>query len=173
MANKLGALQPLAIDDFFSDTLFASQRARSLQIKPRWSAIDNIERVRAEDLSVEQFRERFEARNRPVVIEGASAGWRATQQWSVESLVAAFADQPMHARGIDMPAGEFVRYMQTTRDEFPLYVFDKEFGAKVPQLLDDYVVPDYFNDDLFALLEQNERPDYRWLLIGGEKSGST
>ena len=52
-------------------------------------------------------------------------------------------------------------------------MFDKEFGKKAPQLLRDYSVAKYFDDDLFALLDDDVRPDFRWLLIGAAKSGST
>lgn len=35
-----------------------------------------------------------------------------------------------------------------------------------------YTVPEYFEEDLFKLLG-DKRPDYRWLIIGPRKSGST
>lgn len=34
-------------------------------------------------------------------------------------------------------------------------------------------VPEYFAEDLFSLLGENGRPDYRWIIMGPEKSGST
>mmetsp|Transcript_10918 Transcript_10918/g.30889 ORF Transcript_10918/g.30889 Transcript_10918/m.30889 type:complete len:251 (-) Transcript_10918:656-1408(-) len=50
---------------------------------------------------------------------------------------------------------------------------DKNFASKAPSLTSDYNVPEYFAEDLFSSLGEDKRPDYRWLIIGAEKSGST
>jgi len=55
-------------------------------------------------------------------------------------------------------------------DDQPLYLFDKRFGDAAPELLEAYEPPRWFADDLFAFLE--ERPDWRWLIVGGARSGS-
>ena len=34
------------------------------------------------------------------------------------------------------------------QEERPLYLFDKHFGDKCPELLADYTIPPYFADDL-------------------------
>ena len=34
------------------------------------------------------------------------------------------------------------------QEERPLYLFDKHFGDKCPELLSDYTIPPYFADDL-------------------------
>jgi len=62
--------------------------------------------------------------------------------------------------------------MDQEREENPLYLFDKAFVKKIPSLTNDYTVPIYFNEDLFSLLG-DARPDYRWLIIGPPRSGST
>lgn len=41
-----------------------------------------------------------------------------------------------------------------------------------PEMADDFEVPEYFREDYFAILG-DERPDYRWLIIGPARSGST
>jgi len=94
-----------------------------------------------------------------------------------------------------MPLREYFRYMRSVRsDESPLYLFDSRFGEKVPALLNQYEVPEYFRNDLFTLLENKEeeaarvsddpaaaaaaakasvRPAFRWILVGPARSGST
>ena len=37
----------------------------------------------------------------------------------------------------------------------------------------EYEVPRYFQEDLFSVLGEDDRPDYRWLIYGPAKSGST
>ena len=46
------------------------------------------------------------------------------------------------------------------------------FALAAPQLADDYCVPAYFADDLFAVLGEDDRPDYRWLIIGPKVQGA-
>ena len=52
-------------------------------------------------------------------------------------------------------------------------VVAQDFALAAPQLLADYEVPPYFADDLFAALGEDERPDYRWLIVGPRRSGSS
>ncbi len=68
---------------------------------------------------------------------------------------------------------DFQEYAREALDEDPLYLFDKHFCETCPELAGQYSVPPHFPRDLFALLGEEERPDYRWLIMGGPCSGST
>jgi histone arginine demethylase JMJD6 len=62
------------------------------------------------------------------------------------------------------------------KDDSPLYIFDSGFyksrdKKSSSSLLDDYKPPKYFNEDLFKLTSAR-RPPYRWLVIGGARSGT-
>ena len=80
---------------------------------------------------------------------------------------------------MSLPA--FFDYCASNADEQPLYLFDKRFaetsaagGGAEPGLAADYAVPAYFSADrdLFAQLPGGYRPDHRWLIAGGTRSGS-
>ena len=65
------------------------------------------------------------------------------------------------AGNYEMPFEAYVRYWDNNADEMPLYLFDKGFCRTAPQLQADYEVPAYFADDLFSVLGEDLRPDYR------------
>ena len=69
---------------------------------------------------------------------------------------------------------DFCRYMQhpELRDDQPLYLFDQYFDRRAPQIAQEYTVPEYFQEDLFAVCGA-DRPDYRWIIVGPARSGST
>ena len=61
-------------------------------------------------------------------------------------------------------------------DDSPLAIYDSAFGdADSPThiLVDEYKVPPCFSADLFALADSdNNRPPYRWILMGPARSGT-
>jgi histone arginine demethylase JMJD6 len=69
----------------------------------------------------------------------------------------------------------YLDYMRNQRDDSPLYVFEGAFDDDKDgsNILKDYTVPHFFNDDLFKYIKEKRRPPYRWFLIGPERSGTT
>ena len=45
---------------------------------------DTIERVHVNDLTVEEFIQRYEKGSRPVIITGVTDTWRGTQEWQLK-----------------------------------------------------------------------------------------
>lgn len=83
-----------------------------------------------------------------------------------------FGDVKVNVQAVDMSLRDYCRYASATTDESPLYIFEKRFATLLPAILDDFSVPKYFDDDLFPLLGEH-RPDYRWIIGGPARSGST
>jgi len=45
---------------------------------------DEIERIDCEDLSVSEFIEKYESKNKPVIIRGLTKGWKVDKYWTFE-----------------------------------------------------------------------------------------
>lgn len=63
---------------------------------------------------------------------------------------------------------------EAAKDRNPLYLFDDSFDCDAPGLLDLYAVPSVFaREDLLSVLPEEDRANWRWLLVGPERSGSS
>lgn len=143
----------------------------------------DIGRLDARISGIHDFRQRFEIPNFPCIIENipTSEGWQAQHNWNLKQLRKNFKDRLFKVGEDDdgykvkAKLKYFIDYIKHNKDDSPLYVFDGNFdGDKVSQsLLSDYKVPSYFTDDLFSLVGEDQRPPYRWFLLGPERSGST
>lgn len=141
-----------------------------------------IKREHCSNLSVERFIEEYEKPYVPVVIEGIpeAEGWGAVDNWSLKKLrkkykkVQLKCGEDDDGKSIRMKFKHFAKYMKHQTDDSPLYIFDSAFDEKpeTKPLLDDYNVPSYFPEDLFALVGEDRRPPYRWFLVGPKRSGT-
>ncbi|XP_012074254.1 F-box protein At5g06550 [Jatropha curcas] len=160
----------MKVRDFYSDYLFQSWLCANLEMKPEWLERDNI--VRKKGISIEEFVLSFEEPNKPVLLEGCMDNWAALPKWDRDYLLQECGDVKFAVGQVAMRLEEYFRYADQVREERPLYLFDPKFAEKVPILGSEYEVPIYFREDLFSVLG-NERPDYRWIIIGPAGSGSS
>lgn len=139
---------------------------------------------------------------KPVIIEGSTARAVGSNTlgagstcWDEDSLRSTLGERIFHAGGVNFKLSDYLDYAHANSDDQPLYLFDPTFGCSAPELLREYEPPPYFRDDLFSLLDYETaraqagagvataeasteesgpaRPDYRWLLIGGKRSGQS
>ena len=66
--------------------------------------------------------------------------WPASQRWTPAYLKKALKGQSVLAGDYPMSFDDFLAYSQRSCDEMPLYLFDKHFANKAPQLAADYKV---------------------------------
>jgi hypothetical protein len=109
----------------------------------------------ASSLSVAAFRERYEAPNLPVLIDGCADAWPAARgAWHPAALFETYRHRKFKAGEDDdgypvkVKLKYFLRYAARQRDDSPLYIFDSmyEQGAKDCAIRHDYEVPPYFRD---------------------------
>jgi hypothetical protein len=161
----------------YSDLLFKFHACAAAALPAAWRAPASLPEVAdGARLSRAQFRARFGTPNTPAILRGAVAGWRALSAWTPAALAAAGGRAPFHCGGVPMPLDAFFRYSGAAsgRDDRPLYLFERDFCALAPALAGDVAPPPpAVGEDLAALLPPAARPDSRWIIAGGKKSGST
>ncbi|KAH9592987.1 Cupin-like domain 8 [Trypanosoma melophagium] len=138
---------------------------------------------RCSGLSPNEFRNRFEEPNLPVILTDVAINWPffhilggnfknlATKAKELfRSGVS--PDVPMRCEHTTMTVSDYVWYAIEQSDERPIYMFDAEFGTSMAaESL--YTVPEHFGrDDYFKVLGK-ERPKYRWIIAGPKRGGSS
>ena len=161
----------------YSDLLFKFHACAAARLPAAWRAPASLPEVaEGAALPPAAFRARFSAPNAPVILRGAVAGWRALRTWTPAALAAAGGRGRFHCGGVPLPLADFFRYSGAAsgRDDRPLYLFERDFFALAPSLAEDVAPPPPgVGEDLLALLPPRARPDARWVIAGGRKSGST
>ncbi|KAJ3092958.1 hypothetical protein HDU96_002568 [Phlyctochytrium bullatum] len=176
--SSLPPLEPIRVPNFYSDFLYSSWRCATIPLDQlcRVNAQENIDR--RSNLSVEEFIESYAKPNVPVIITDVVPKWPAYGKWNLDYLVKVCGDVEFRAEAVDVSLETYASYSKVcgkgngSFEESPLYLFDRNFANRTG-LEKDYCVPEYFRDDLFKVMGDGMRPDYRWLILGPPRSGST
>jgi hypothetical protein len=170
--RRLPTAQLAKIDcsTLFSDALYRPFYCSQISLGPYAANIPPKHEIsRLGDVSLEDFREDWV--DTPFILTSPVKKWKVYKTWNEDELLAQYAETIFRAESVDWPLAKFVKYMSTTQDESPLYLFDKDFKVKM-KLEGAYNVPSAFQEDLFTILG-DERPDHQWLIMGSKRSGST
>ncbi|KAG9001161.1 hypothetical protein FRB94_008660 [Tulasnella sp. JGI-2019a] len=187
--RRFGALQELPekptedikTPGLYSDELFQPALCAKTSLRPYFflhptRSRSTIAKHSRNGLDFSTFTDSYARASKPVLITKALDAWKAYSEnlWSMEALEGRFDEVMFRAEALDCPFRVYSQYSQDCDDEdSPLYLFDSRFVEKTGGTMGaEYTPPDIFGRDLFELLGP-ERPDYRWLIVGPARSGST
>lgn len=139
-------------------------------------AMDDGLLERTGGLTSELFASLYDGRM-PVMLTDLIDGWNAEKKWTLENFSKEYADVALrvtvaNGKPVKMRLADYASYVGQHHDEEPLYVFDEEFGEAASDLLQDYSVPPYFEEDLLSVLGPR-RPPFRWIIMGPARSGAS
>jgi len=141
-----------------------------------------IEKISVYETSQEEFEQIYKNPGVPCMITGMADDWPAMKTWSFENFKERFPKSKFIIANGDskqLRYEYFYHYMnhkKHRRDDIPIYIFDSEFGDEhrdTKTLLDDYDVHEWFNEDFLAILGEDYRPPFRWLIAGPKRTGSS
>lgn len=130
---------------------------------------------RCEKPTVEQFREQFALPGRPVILTGVTDEWAALR-WTPNEMAQRFGEAVVELtpdkstlEGTKQASlSEYVEAVESGQADGD-YLTSWCFRTDCPELLRDFEIPEYFQDDW--LEELPEKNDMLWLFLGGEGSG--
>ncbi|KAG2313571.1 hypothetical protein Bca52824_025128 [Brassica carinata] len=160
--------KPLQFDGF--NSLYLYKRFYRCNTSLDGFAFDDGNVERRGEISLDEFTKEYDAK-KPVLLSGLADSWPASKAWTIDQLSEKYGERSPNK--ISMKLKDYISYMKLQRDEDPLYVFDDRFGEAAPELLKDYSVPYLFQEDWFEILDKENRPPYRWLIVGPERSGAS
>ncbi|KAG8937015.1 hypothetical protein FRC02_008122 [Tulasnella sp. 418] len=98
----------------------------------------------------------------------------AAGTWKLENLVSRFRNVTFRVEAFECPISVYSSYAKDcTTEDCPLYLFDAKFVEKTGGTMGhEYAPLEFLGPDLFEGLG-SDRPDYRWLIVGPSRSGST
>ncbi|TQS34638.1 hypothetical protein Golomagni_04970 [Golovinomyces magnicellulatus] len=161
----------------FSDILYRPFLCSQLPLQAYASNIPEANSIpRLKEISLTDYSDTWGYK--PFILTNQMQDWPVYKSWDNEFLLKQYHHVKFRAEGLKWRLDEYFEYMKNNCDESPLYLFDKDFFEKMglnsgeSKSSSSYWSPECFEEDLFAVFG-DQRPDFRWLIVGPERSGST
>jgi histone arginine demethylase JMJD6 len=142
---------------------------------------DPVDSISIKTSSKDYFSEKYLYTNTPCIIRDIPNDWTAMKKWSFENFKERFGKSKFRVTGrnSNLKYEYFHHYINSVkhrRDDVPMFIFDSTFadkGKQMRELLKEYTIPDWFDEDLFKCLSEEERPNFRWLLLSTRGAGTS
>jgi len=168
----------------YSDVLYWPFLCTHTSLRPYTTNIPPSNAIpRLSDLTSSEFSSEWA--DKPFILTEPVRSWPVFKSWNTDTLLEKYGDVKFRAEAVDWTLDTYVKYMNNSSDESPLYLFDRSFVEKMALNTTatdsssnatttdhSYTIPPPFSEDLFTVLGPL-RPDNKWLIIGPSRSGST
>ena len=141
---------------------------------------ESVDYISVKTTSKEHFKEHYLHTNTPCIIQDVPNEWSAMKNWSFESFKERFGKCKFKVTGNSrLKYDYYYNYIHSPKhrqDDEPIFIFDSTFadkGKKMRELLNEYTIPEWFDEDLFECLSEEERPNFRWLLVSTRGAGTS
>ncbi|CAI5732321.1 unnamed protein product [Hyaloperonospora brassicae] len=170
LAHLDKAFRPVVVRNFSSDFLYRRWcrchmelgDAFQLRSEEQDPTIRRLQKIDVQDLT---FRDFYEQHSRvPFIICNALIEWKASKEWTMEKLSERFSSDVKHrithnldivssSATMEMSFADYIQYASHQHDETPLYIFDAQFGEKMPSMLEEYRIEDLkvFEEDFLSV----------------------
>jgi histone arginine demethylase JMJD6 len=140
-----------------------------------------VDSISVNTTTKESFREQYLYANKPCIIHDIPNDWTAMKTWTFDNFKERFGKCKFKVTGNNnsLKYNYYHHYINTPkhrRDDQPTFIFDSSFankGKKMRELLDEYTIHEWFDEDLFDCLSEEERPNFRWLLMSTRRAGTS
>ena len=120
-----------------------------LKVRDPQTFVDTIERVNVNEITVEQFIEKYERGSRPCILTGVTEKWRGNTEWQLSRLLERFPEAKFKVGVSDqghklrLTLKEYIEYAIYNRDDSPLYLFESsiERHPQIKQIIEEYEPP--------------------------------
>ncbi|RKO97070.1 hypothetical protein CXG81DRAFT_12627, partial [Caulochytrium protostelioides] len=164
---------PIRCDGVFSDVLYLSWRNAHLDLHVD-AAHDEATSARQGPLLsdaafTQQYMEGPDGIGAPVILTNVVTTWPIYRTWPAAEQ--RWQAATFQAESVRTTYAAYQSYAAQTHDESPLYLFDKDMHHATD--VATFPVPAVFSEDWFHVLGPAGRPDFRWLIVGPARAGST
>eukprot|EP01127_Copromyxa_protea_P016391 TRINITY_DN485_c0_g1_i3.p1 TRINITY_DN485_c0_g1~~TRINITY_DN485_c0_g1_i3.p1 ORF type:complete len:1020 (-),score=251.96 TRINITY_DN485_c0_g1_i3:107-3139(-) len=167
----------LHVNGFYSEYMYRKWYRRQADLSSFVLDTGHIPRVTR--LTEADFIVNYDKPHRPCIMTDVVPFWPAFHSWKPDVLALRFPDamiklsqvSPTRQR-VKMTMMEYLTYMRRNNDHDPLYAFDSKIFNRIPELRADYKIPSFLRQDYFSVLPDEQRPMYRWVVMGPAHSGT-
>jgi histone arginine demethylase JMJD6 len=142
----------------------------------KYLSLPHVERIN--NPSKEEFLEKYGIPGKPVLLLGLMENWKAKTRWTMDFFKSMYGNVRVKVKQVNAPHEKYtvildtyIEYIKNCDVNNPYYLRDWQFHKNCPEILEDYDIPEYFNN-WFQQLPPNSRPSLSWIFMRPKKTGT-
>lgn len=116
---------------------------------------------------------------KPVILTDITGDWPARRLWTLDYFrqqhghlqVTVRREHRQRSQEKTLKLADYIDYLEGPSQPDPFYLASWDFRTQAPELVQDFQLPDCWNDDWFTQVPEALRPRLLWLFIGPPGGG--